>query len=50
METSYCVKCKMHTKWAGTPRIVKTKNNHYMLKGTCAKCGKAKTKLVKKPN
>jgi hypothetical protein len=47
METSYCVKCKSHTGFIGTPQVVKTKNNRYMLKGQCARCGKTKTRFVK---
>lgn len=47
MEASYCVKCKKHTGFSGSTQIVKTKNNRYMLKGRCAKCGKMKARFIK---
>ena len=45
---SYCVKCKKRTAYIGKPKLIRTKNNRYILKGQCSICKTNKTRFVSK--
>jgi len=48
MDNVYCVKDRRVTpNVKGTERVVRTKNNHKMLKVKCAVCGITKTQFLK---
>ena len=47
MDTSYCLKCKKHSKNLNVKSFI-TKNNRYMLKSNCNICKGKKAKFVSK--
>ena len=44
---TYCVKCRKDTKNID-PKIVRTKNNRFVMQSKCSVCGIKKSKFLKK--